>query len=310
MNGRLVSVIVPVYKVEAYLDNCIQSILNQTYQNIEVILVDDGSPDKCPRMCDEYATKDPRIKVIHKKNGGLSDARNVGIRAATGKYLFCVDSDDTIDKETIECLVELAVKNNAQIVSTTKDKSNVDEQKNKNQFDVVVGTGEDIYMQILQRTVWEAWGKLIERELVKDMEYPIKMLYEDLGYVPYAFLRATKAVLIDNGMYHYTYREDSIMGNEKELVRVSDDLVKLVEKLIYYTKEKHPNVYNVTFTRCIRLLYGKYQEIEKNQENKKRNRDFIDSYKKLLHRVRRELFFKKGLGKRTRLKLIYMAYSA
>ena len=93
MNGSLVSVIVPVYKVEGYLDECIQSIISQTYTNLEIILVDDGSPDRCPKMCDEWAEKDSRIKVIHKVNGGLSSARNVGLDEASGDYISFVDSD-------------------------------------------------------------------------------------------------------------------------------------------------------------------------------------------------------------------------
>ena len=112
MNGRtepLISVIVPIYNVEQYLENCINSILNQTYRNLEVILVDDGSPDNCGGICDLYSDKDPRIKVIHKQNGGLSDARNKGLDAATGEYLAFVDSDDTILPEMIDKLYQRIV---------------------------------------------------------------------------------------------------------------------------------------------------------------------------------------------------------
>ena len=93
---ELISVIIPVYKVEEYLDECVLSVIRQTYANLEIILVDDGSPDNCPRMCDEWATKDSRIKVIHKENGGLSDARNAGLDAAEGQYIAFIDSDDYI----------------------------------------------------------------------------------------------------------------------------------------------------------------------------------------------------------------------
>ena len=100
----LISVIVPVYKVEPYLDECVRSVINQTYRNLEIILVDDGSPDRCPEMCDNYAKQDARIKVIHKPNEGLSVARNVGIKASTGEWLFFLDSDDTISHNCIESL--------------------------------------------------------------------------------------------------------------------------------------------------------------------------------------------------------------
>lgn len=106
-NNELVSVIVPVYKVEPYLDRCVASILAQTYPNLEVILVDDGSPDNCPALCDAWAQRDARIRVIHKKNGGLSDARNVGLDAASGAYISFVDSDDYIAENFIETLYDL-----------------------------------------------------------------------------------------------------------------------------------------------------------------------------------------------------------
>ena len=111
----LISVIVPVYKVENYLDKCVESILVQTYKNLEILLVDDGSPDRCGEMCDEYAKADSRIKVVHKKNGGLSDARNVALDAMTGEYVAFVDSDDTIAKDYIEVLYGLIEKCQAQM---------------------------------------------------------------------------------------------------------------------------------------------------------------------------------------------------
>ena len=103
----MISVIVPVYKVEAYLEKCVDSICRQTYKDLEIILVDDGSPDRCPRICDEYATKDNRIKVIHKDNGGLSSARNAGLDIAQGEFISFVDSDDTIHSQMMEVLLSL-----------------------------------------------------------------------------------------------------------------------------------------------------------------------------------------------------------
>ena len=107
---NLISVIIPVYKVEKYLDKCIQSVINQTYSNLEIILVDDGSPDNCPQLCDDWANKDERIKVIHKKNGGLSDARNAGLDIATGEYIAFVDSDDYLCKNYLFDMVNMCTK--------------------------------------------------------------------------------------------------------------------------------------------------------------------------------------------------------
>ena len=111
----LISIIIPVYKVEKYIYKCIDSVLNQTYKNLEIILVDDGSPDKCPEICEEYAKKDNRIKIIHKKNGGLSDARNAGLKVATGKYIGFVDSDDYIEKDMYQVLYNNIIKTNSDI---------------------------------------------------------------------------------------------------------------------------------------------------------------------------------------------------
>ena len=111
----LISIIVPVYKVEKYIHRCVDSVINQTYKNIEIILVDDGSPDNCGRICDEYAAKDSRIKVIHKPNGGLSDARNCGIEAADGEWLMFIDSDDWIESNMAETLLNIAINNNVRM---------------------------------------------------------------------------------------------------------------------------------------------------------------------------------------------------
>ena len=117
ISDGLISVIVPVYKTEKYLDRCVQSIVDQTYRNLEIILVDDGSPDSCPGICDAWAAKDSRNKVIHKENGGQSDARNAGIAAATGEYIAFVDSDDRIHPRILECLHDAIVLHGADVAA-------------------------------------------------------------------------------------------------------------------------------------------------------------------------------------------------
>ena len=117
----MVSVIIPIYKVEKYLRKCIDSVLNQTYQDFEIILVDDCSPDNCPKICDEYAKTDGRIKVIHKENGGVSSARNAGIKIANGEYLSFIDSDDSVEENFLQILVE-GLENNGADLCTTKHK--------------------------------------------------------------------------------------------------------------------------------------------------------------------------------------------
>ena len=113
----VISVIVPIYKVEEFLDECIQSIVDQTYQNLQIILVDDGSPDRCGEMCEDWARKDKRIEVIHKKNGGLSDARNVGLAEATGEFIAFVDSDDWIEPQMYEVMMAALIAEEAELVA-------------------------------------------------------------------------------------------------------------------------------------------------------------------------------------------------
>ncbi|MBQ9737112.1 MAG: glycosyltransferase family 2 protein [Clostridia bacterium] len=258
----LVSVIVPIYKVEEYLENCVESIINQTYPNLEIILVDDGSPDNCPKICDEYAEKDERIKVIHKKNGGLSDARNAGIEVATGEFIYCVDSDDSIEDCAIEVAVEKAKELNADIVATTI-------KKQSNRFDCLVGDGETMFKTLFERFCWEGWGKLILRDLFADIRFPVGKLFEDLGCIPYIFLKAKKVVLMDNGMYLYTIREDSIMG--KANTKLSPDLVEITSNLVDYISVNHKGLLDFIVPFSIKFLLMKSRTIKgiKNETNKK-----------------------------------------
>ena len=115
MNRPLISVVLPIYNIEAYLDRCMEAVLNQTYDNLEILMVDDGSPDGCGAMCDRYAREDSRVKALHKENGGLSDARNYGIAHSTGEYITCIDPDDYVDLDFVEYLYGLAAKYSARM---------------------------------------------------------------------------------------------------------------------------------------------------------------------------------------------------
>ena len=180
MEDRLVSVIVPVYKVEFFLRRCVESILKQTYQNMEIILVDDGSPDRCPQICDSFCRKDTRIRVIHKKNGGLSDARNVGIEAAKGEYLCFVDSDDYIQSTMLEHLVK-AVDSAGVNLAITNLKT-VDEHGNRvfrvEQSPIMDGIfpAEELLPKLYQEMGWYyivAWNKLYHRSLFEKLRFPV-----------------------------------------------------------------------------------------------------------------------------------------
>ena len=178
-SSPLVSVIVPIYMVEKYICECVNSIILQSYKNLEIILVDDGSPDRCPEICDEYAKQDSRIKVIHKPNGGLSDARNAGIEIAEGEYLSFVDSDDVIHHEMIEVLMQPLIENKELKMSACQCLY-------FNDGDIFDTTQEIKPMVIIDYNVFftkklwvTAWGKIYKKELFREIKYPVGRIHED-----------------------------------------------------------------------------------------------------------------------------------
>lgn len=225
---ELISVIVPVYKVEAYLDKCIASIVNQTYTNLEIILVDDGSPDNCPAMCDAWAAKDSRIKVIHKENGGLSDARNVGMAAATGEFLAFVDSDDWIDVQMYQTLLEAAADTNSDIASCGArriwpDGRPPQELRTVNRYRVM--EQEDALKAFITSDglVQTVWNSIYRKEVAQGVSFPVGLIHEDEFWTWKVFVRAKRVVTISETYYNYLQRESSIMGagfSEKSLLVV------------------------------------------------------------------------------------------
>lgn len=205
--GVKISIIVPVYNVKGYLGRCVESIMGQSYKNLEIILIDDGSTDGSEKICDFYRKKDERIIVVHKKNGGLSDARNVGIEHATGKYLFFIDSDDWIDKRTIELLLGVAIKNHSDLVECGfkeiyGDYINIGYSCDASMKSVShIEALEDVLQWKKIKSV--AWNKLYAREVIGDIRYPVGKLHED-EFTTYKFLyNAKKIVFLNLALYNY-----------------------------------------------------------------------------------------------------------
>lgn len=212
----LISVIVPIYNVEKYLARCVDSIVNQTYINLEIILVDDGSPDLCPQMCDDYAEKDSRIKVVHKKNGGLSDARNAGMAVATGEYIGFIDSDDYVSDDFFECLLDVMNKENSDIAECSVVKFYEDNRFDEFNDDLLENTydAQDAMSALIAENPFHqhVWNKLYKTELVKDIPYAIGKLNEDEFWTYQVFGRASKVAKLNKTMYYYFQRSSSIMG--------------------------------------------------------------------------------------------------
>lgn len=217
MNQPLVSVIVPCYNVEQYLPKCIDSILNQTYKNLEVWLVDDGSPDKCGAICDEYAKKDTRIKVIHKKNGGLADARNVALDVMTGEYVVCVDSDDYISPTHIEGLYHLIEKYGADVSvnnSCNFLEGTIPHPAKNVEKDIVFEAGLKAVEVMFYQEMFDtcAWGKMYKADLFDGIRYPKGLLFEDLPTTYRLLLKANKVAFNEEQSYFYLLRSNSIEG--------------------------------------------------------------------------------------------------
>lgn len=215
MQEPVVSIIVPVYKVEPYLDRCVQSIVGQTYKKLEIILVDDGSPDNCPAMCDAWAKKDSRIRVIHKENGGLSSARNAGLEMATGAFLQFTDSDDWLEPETIAYLVDLAECKGDDVV-----RCGYFESYETDETDRPIGESRCMHPDAADQIIdlmnggylsGVVWNKLYRRTVVGDVRYdPADGCSEDILYNFRVLSKTQNVVYGDRPLYHYAVRLDSI----------------------------------------------------------------------------------------------------
>ena len=218
----LISVIVPVYNTEKYLDRCVASILGQTYRNLEVILVDDGSPDNCPAMCDEWAKKDSRIRVIHKENGGLSSARNAGLDTMTGELVGFVDSDDYIAPEMYERLYELMQTNDADLsmcdyISVDEEGNRVPEQISTPLIKNAVFSREEMFFVLFKDgtpgRLGTAWNKLYKAATFSTLRYTEGMIYEDAIIIHKIIGACKKIATTDRVLYFYVQRNGSITSD-------------------------------------------------------------------------------------------------
>ncbi len=219
MRNPLISVIVPIYNVEKYIHNCIDSILNQTYSNLEIILVDDGSPDNCPQICDDYAVKDKRINIIHQKNSGLSVARNVALDMCTGEYIAFVDSDDWLEPQAYETSMNFMLQSNLDIVFYTANiiENNIVTEvrfsfyKNK----TVLPPKTLIQLTLEDEIGGQSWLKLYHKDCWKNVRFPKGRLYEDLSVSFYPFVNAKRNIgFLDIPLYNYRMNPKGISLSE------------------------------------------------------------------------------------------------
>lgn len=293
--NALISVIVPVYAVERYLPKCVGSILNQTYPNLEVILVDDGSPDGCGSLCDEFASKDSRVRVIHKSNGGLSDARNAGIDIASGDYLAFVDADDWVEPDTYETMLALAKKYDAKIVCAGR----YDEDSGSGAQTLGLCpekeeliSGKEAVRRILR---WEhmdssACDKLYARELFAAIRYPVGRVVEDVATTYRLVLLAGGVAMLQKPVYHYCHREQSITtaSVSEKTFHAPENAAVIYDFICGNLPDLEPDA------RYFLTMAQKYVVQELDLTDKATRRKFAREHKKYRHALRGQLSFVMG----------------
>ena len=276
----LVSVIVPCYKVEKYLPNCIESVIHQTYNNWELILVDDGSPDNCGKICDVYVAKDGRIKVINKANGGLSSARNAGMKIMTGDYVTFLDSDDFLHKDALYTLVCYAEKHSAEIVQCDFIRGSVTlfpdwdgEEK------IAVFDNHTVFTEFAAKII--VCGKLYKREILDGITMPEGIINEDDWTTWKLYYRANKIVVTNRPLYYYTVNPNSIMSAAKK--KPDTTYYGAYDERIAFFKERGEkgleDVSRMQFCKSLLLSYSNSQLTE--AQRKEILRRFKENWKEL-----------------------------
>lgn len=301
------SIIVPIYKVEKYLEECIQSILGQTFTDFELILVDDGSPDACPQMCDAIAEQDSRVRVLHQKNGGLSAARNTGIEAARGNWLGFVDSDDFVAPDFYEKLYNAAVNADADcavcsVQLTHEDGSRMDTPP---QWKVYGGgyTGEEI----LKTITWQnnapylvAWNKLYRREVFRTLRYPVGRINEDVFVFAELFDTIKKVACVEQPLYFYRQRKDSIMQSKCTL-RNLDEMWSFVHCFECFQRSGRMEMLPFVESRIFAKLTGVYYRLSAQERHSDAMQQAMAAQKKAAKLLRQQGMLTKKAALRTML---------
>ncbi len=297
-----ISVIIPIYNVEQYLPKCIESVINQTYKNLEIILVDDGSPDKCPEICDEFAKKDNRIRVIHQKNGGLSAARNAGLEIASGDYFAFLDSDDWADDNMYDTLLQLALKHDADIVECGY-------KYIKNEGTLIVSrvnTGEvKLYDNIdalsalyFGDQLWGGisivvWNKLYKSSLLSKLRFLNGAVNEDVEYTPRALYLSQRIVKINSNLHNFNIRPNSISRsnlNMKHLTVI--DSKKSASDFFQHYLKSDPRLKDIA-AYTLDAFYDAHYNCFFSCYNNRSNPVFKSEAKKIAEKVRK--YYKENL---------------
>lgn len=276
----MLSIVVPIYKVEKYLNKCIDSILAQTFTDFELILVNDGSPDRCREICDYYEKKDKRIKVIHKANGGLSSARNAGINIAIGEYIGFVDSDDYIEPFMYERLIK-SLQNNNCLLSVCAINYVFENGKSickvKGENDKVFNFSDAILeMNTYRLFDMGAWSKVYHKSLFNNLRFPVGKLSEDFYIMYKIFDRAQKISYVATPCYNYLQRQNSISRNTK----INHDFEYAAKEQMEYLERKYPELTVLAHTSYASAALTVYDFYLKNHV--KCSKEQLNHFKKII----------------------------
>ena len=275
-----ISIIVPVYKVEQYLNECIDSILAQTFTDFELILVDDGSPDNCPALCDAAAAKDSRIRVIHKPNGGVSTARNAGLDAVRGNWISFIDPDDSIDKTYLEKMHRAAVQSGAEVASCNvlyleADGSRSSYQDTPLRNEVI--SREEAIHRIRLTPLVQAATRLHRRDVLADLRFPVGKNYEDAFTTPEVLEHTNSVACVEDVLYHYRFNPEGIMRGKVNLKNLDeiDANYGLLECALKYGKKDTAFLQYTFMKKCFRKTRKKLPQKDQNSARVKQAEECI-----------------------------------
>ena len=283
-NTSLITIIVPVYNAKKYLHDCIESILSQTYHNLEIILIDDGSTDGSEKFVDDYAKSDKRIKVVHQKNMGLSSARNTGLKHATGKYITFVDSDDRIEPNMIENLFNALIDSQADIAicSFKEIYPNGKTRGFSHNYPKQVFTTEQALANMLQENGFmvSATMKLFPTNYFKGIKFPVDKLHEDVGTTYKLIMEAKKIVFIPNEYYVYVHHNNSIINQTFDERKF--DLIKLTDQMCDDIDQQYPDLKDITTERLRRARFSILRQIPLNHPKTKEIVDYLKTHQEFI----------------------------
>lgn len=280
---KTVSIIVPVYNVEKYIYECVDSLVGQTYRNIEIILVDDGSPDSCPQICDEYSRADERIKVIHKANGGLSDARNAGIDIACGEYLMFVDSDDYIVSDTVEQLTYMLESSGADIASCGFTGDSEELSLGVSMGYRVVTPAEALkYILIEKKLSTSASTKIFAKSLFDGIRFPVGMIYEDYATI-YKTIHAASTVAY-TGVNKYYYRPNPAGITGRGFYKKQLQYFEISEEVMRFVCNEYPSYKRYVKFRAERMAISFYKSMSSSHFDDSETASFLARF------IRRNIF--------------------